>query len=59
MRSTQRFSESKAPLAIAKHLSALNDPRVDRTKHHPLLNVIVMALLGVICGAEGWDDLED
>ncbi len=55
----QSSSDTKAPLAIAKHFASLKDPRVDRTKLHPLLNVIVIALLGVTCGAEGWDDLQD
>ncbi len=34
------------------------DPRVARTRAHPLVNVLVMALLGVISGADGWDALE-
>lgn len=35
----------------------LKDPRIDRTKRHPLVNVLVMALCGSICGAEGWDEI--
>jgi predicted transposase YbfD/YdcC len=34
------------------------DPRVARTRAHPLVNVLVMALFGAICGADGWDALE-
>ena len=34
------------------------DPRVERTKHHQLLDIIVIAILGVLCGAEGWVDIE-
>jgi DDE_Tnp_1-associated len=26
---------------------------------HPLLTIIVMALVGVICGANGWEDIEE
>lgn len=37
----------------------LDDPRVDRTKRHSLHNIIVMALCGVISGADGWEDLEE
>lgn len=37
----------------------LDDPRVDRTKRHSLHNIIVMALCGSICGATGWEDLEE
>ena len=53
-------SSSRPPplLAIAKYFAELEDPRVSRTRLHSLQNVIVIALLGVICGAEGWDELE-
>jgi predicted transposase YbfD/YdcC len=35
----------------------IEDPRINRTKLHPLMNVLVMALCGAICGANGWEDL--
>ena len=35
----------------------VEDPRIDRTKLHPLLNVLVMALSGALAGANGWDEL--
>lgn len=44
---------------IVETFSGLEDPRIDRTKRHSLLNVLVMALCGTICGAEGWDELVD
>jgi predicted transposase YbfD/YdcC len=40
------------------YFSGLEDPRIDRTKLHPLQNIIVMALCGAICGADGWEDFE-
>jgi predicted transposase YbfD/YdcC len=42
---------------ILKHFEKLEDPRVERTKKHPLENLLVMALCGSICGADGWEDL--
>ena len=33
------------------------DPRIERTRAHPLVNVLVMALLGAISGADGWEAL--
>jgi predicted transposase YbfD/YdcC len=44
---------------VATHFAALDDPRVDRTKLHPLLNVLVFALTGALCGAVGWEELEE
>lgn len=36
----------------------VEDPRVDRTKEHPLLNLLVIAICGTICGADGWVAIE-
>lgn len=44
---------------IVETFSGLEDPRIERTKRHSLVNVLVMALCGSICGAEGWDELAD
>ena len=49
----------KKPLeAIEEHFSKVTDPRKDRTKDHKLIDIIVIAICGVICGAEGWVDIE-
>ena len=47
----------RAVQLILKHFEELEEPRVERTKKHPLENLLVMALCGSICGADGWDDL--
>ena len=47
-----------AAIEIAQDAFAeVEDPRMDRTKLHPLMNVLVMALCGAIAGANGWDEL--
>lgn len=43
---------------FVEHFGALPDPRVDRTKRHCLLDLLVIALCAVLCGAEGWEDME-
>jgi predicted transposase YbfD/YdcC len=48
----------KPGTTIAEHFASLDDPRVDRTKLHPLMNIVVIALCGVICGADSWVDIE-
>lgn len=45
-------------LLITQYFQTLKDPRIDRTKDHPLLNILVIALTGTVCGARGWDALE-
>jgi predicted transposase YbfD/YdcC len=49
----------KKPLeALEEHFSKVTDPRKDRTKEHKLIDIIAIAICGVICGAEGWVDIE-
>jgi predicted transposase YbfD/YdcC len=43
---------------IAEYFAALQDPRVDRTKRHNLLDIITIAICGTICGADSWVDIE-
>lgn len=44
---------------IREHFSTLEDPRVERTKVHPLLNVLMMALCAVIAGADNWETVHE
>lgn len=49
----------KKPLeAIEEHFSKVSDPRVDRTKEHKFIDILAIAICAVICGAEGWVDIE-
>lgn len=49
----------KKPLeAIEEHFSKVSDPRKDRTKDHKLIDIIAIAICAIICGAEGWTDME-
>ncbi len=50
--------ESSSPPALIDHFASLEDPRVDRTKLHPLLSIVTIALCAVLGGAESWDDIE-
>ncbi len=48
----------KPRITIADHFSVLEDPRIDRSKHHKLIDIITIAICAVICGAQGWTDIE-
>lgn len=45
--------------SIRTHFGTLDDPRVDRTKLHLLLDIIVIALCAILCGADTWVEVED
>ena len=50
---------SKSPVAsLEQHFGSLEDPRVERTKLHELLDILVIAICAAICGADGWVDVE-
>lgn len=50
----------KKPLeAIEEHFGKVTDPRKERTKEHKLIDIIAIAVCAVICGAEGWTDIEN
>jgi predicted transposase YbfD/YdcC len=50
---------SKKPLeAIEEDFSKVSDPRKDRTKDHKKIDIIAKAICAIICGAEGWTDME-
>ena len=45
--------------AIENHFGDLTDPRIDRTKLHKLLDILVIAICAVIAGADNWEDIEE
>lgn len=56
-------------LAVNRHMtqhppsidffSSVNDPRVLRTQKHSLDSILFISLCAVICGADGWNEIED
>ena len=47
------------PLSLVEHFKPLADPRVDRTKDHALIDIVVIAVCTLLCGGEGFNDMED
>lgn len=41
-----------------QNFSALNDPRIERSKEHLLIDIVAISILAVISGAEGWVAIE-
>jgi len=44
---------------LVEHFGVLPDPRMDRTKKHNLIDILFSAVCSVICGAEGFTDMQD
>lgn len=58
--STVATSSASGPsgLTIFEHFKDLEDPRIERTKKHLLLDIIALAICAVVSGADGWEDIE-
>jgi hypothetical protein len=46
------------PASILAYFSKITDPRVRRARLHPLSSVLVLALCGVVCGANSFVEIE-
>lgn len=44
--------------SIVTHFQTLEDPRIERTKQHNLLDILVIALCTLLTGGEGFQDME-
>jgi predicted transposase YbfD/YdcC len=44
--------------SIQEHFGGVTDPRIDRCKRHQLLDILVIAICAVICGADDWVEVE-
>ena len=44
--------------SISEHFASLEDPRIERTKLHQLLDILVIAICAIICGADDWVEVE-
>ena len=50
--------EKEAIGSITKHFGELQDPRTGNAKAHIFLEILIIAICAVICGADGWSDIE-
>lgn len=50
--------ETKPTARLEAHFGKLRDPRVGNAKRHKLLDILVIAICAVICGADSWSEVE-
>ena len=51
------MQEQRSP-ALMEHFAELADPRLDRQKQHNLMDILVIAICAVLCGANDWVAVE-
>jgi len=50
--------EQIAMTTLHQAFQPLHDPRINRKKKHLLLDIIILSILAVLCGAESYDSIE-
>ena len=45
--------------SLVFHFAAVPDPRINRRRDHELVDILVIALSALLCGAESFNDMED
>lgn len=50
--------EKQEIASIVRHFESMPDPRAGNAKQHIFLEVLIIAICAVICGADGWSDVE-
>jgi predicted transposase YbfD/YdcC len=45
--------------SLIEHFQNLPDPRVNRTKDHDLIDVLIIGVCCILCGGESFNDMED
>ena len=48
----------KPRYSIEEHFCDIKDIRIERGKKHKLIDIITIAICAVVCGADGWTDIE-
>lgn len=45
--------------SLVQQFGDIKDPRVERTKKHLLIDILAIAILAIIAGSQGWEDIEN
>ena len=50
--------EKRSVRSLVRHFGELPDPRRGNAKAHIFLEILMIAICAVLCGADGWRDVE-
>ena len=45
-------------ISLCGAFKTIRDPRIERTKKHKLVDILIIALCATICGVDGWEEME-
>jgi hypothetical protein len=62
LQKASRCNNTASVSEVSNHLqgyfSEIEDPRVERSRAHELMDIVMISILAVIAGAKGWEDIE-
>ncbi len=44
--------------SLVGYFASMTDPRINRRKAHELVDILVIAICTMLCGGEGFNDME-
>jgi DDE_Tnp_1-associated/Transposase DDE domain len=50
--------DNRTPTTLVEHFSNITDPRIERSKRHKLIDILIISICATICGADGWEEFE-
>jgi len=53
------MSISPHPASLVECFTEVTDPRIDRCRRHKLIDLLVIAVCAMLCGAEGFTEMEE
>lgn len=57
-RKTKAVEPEMEPKALAEYFARVPDPRMERTRLHPLSSILLLSLCAIICGADSFVEIE-
>lgn len=52
------MADNPLPFHLTKHFLALKDPRIARTRRHNFLDLLLLTIISVLCGADNFVEIE-
>ncbi len=41
------------------HFGSIPEPQIERCQRHELMDILFLSISTILCGAEGWEEIED
>jgi hypothetical protein len=51
--------DSEEPTTLIEHFSIVEDPRDPSKRRHLLIDILIVAITAVLCGADSWTEIEE